>query len=426
MRALDDPDPNIVRAAVKVLAQYKDDTAIPALAGKYATIGEPVLTALAGYGPASKEKVVDAYKPLLSGGEVPIRVNLIGRLVQIDPANAGAALASLVADGDPVVRATAIAFIGELKYEPAADAIAERLRDDPDVAAPALIHIGPAAEAAAAAKLVDSEPKVRLVALSVLKEVATIKTLPAIQTVAKDPNFDVALAAREIWRKLVPGALPPISEALLDLTGEKDFQIRALKALKDLPVDEHQPIVSRRLYQIIDQATEAPLPTLACDALITWADKSTRDKMIDLLKPDADDAKRVHAIRLAVEFKDGRAVRPLCECLAQGRDLLNVMDALEDFGTVCETYLMRLVATGDTSVQSNAFKLLRDIGTRRCYMVLSPLVNNKNTDPETKKRAKETIIAINRRLNTAAANAHKAPPLPKPLPLPTTPAAAQP
>ena len=428
LRALDDQDPATVRAAVKVLATYKDDAAIAPLANKYATVGESVLTALAGYPRTSHDKVAEAYKPLLTNGaDAKTRVNLIGRLVQIDPANAGAALVSLLNDGDPVVRDTAIAFIGDLKYTPAADAIAERLREDPDVAAPALIHIGPPAETAAANKLQDTEPKVRLAALRVLAEVASLKSLPAIQTVAKDANFDVAMAARDVWRKLVPGALPPIEEALLDLTGEKDFQARALKTLKDLPVDEHQPLVARRLFQIIDQPAEAPLPALACDALLVWADKTTRDKMIDLLKPEADDAKRACAIRLAVEAKDPRALRPLCECLAQSRDLANVMDALQDFGTVSETYLMRLVSTGDTSVQTNAFKLLREIGTRRCYMVLTPLANNKNTDADTKKRAKETIIAINRRLNTAAATAHKAPPLPKPVPLPPiNPANAQP
>jgi HEAT repeat protein len=145
--------------------------------------------------------------------------------------------------------------------------------------------------------------------------------------------------------------------------------------------------------------------------------------MIEALKPDgADDAKKVYAIRLAVQFKDPRAVRPLCECLAQGRSLPEVMDALIDFGTLSETYLMRLISQGDSGLQTKAFSLLREVGTRRCFMVITPLLGNKNTDVELKKQARDTIIAINRRLNSAAAR--KAPPMMPARPL--TPVPAQP
>jgi HEAT repeat protein len=141
--------------------------------------------------------------------------------------------------------------------------------------------------------------------------------------------------------------------------------------------------------------------------------------MLAALKPDADDAKRAYAIRLAVEFKDPRAVRPLCECLAAGRDMPEVWDGLREFGTLSETFLMRLVSTGDSGLRVKLFNLLRDVGTRRCFMVIAPLANNKNTDADLKKAAKETIIAINRRLNSAAAR--KAPPMMPARPLPPLP-----
>src|SRR5207248_2291124 len=63
--------------------------------------------------------------------------------------------------------------------------------------------------------------------------------------------------------------------------------------------------------------------------------------------------------------------------------------------------LIRLIVAGDPNAQTNACSLLREIGTRRCFMSLNALANNKNTDPQMRKRAKETMIAINRRLNTA-------------------------
>jgi HEAT repeat protein len=138
--------------------------------------------------------------------------------------------------------------------------------------------------------------------------------------------------------------------------------------------------------------------------------------VIEALKPDSDDAKRALAIRLEGTFKDPRAVRPLCDCLAQGRNVDEVVEALKGYGTLSETYLMRLFATGDPGMRDRLLNLFREIGTRRCFMVISPLVRDKTADPEAKKAARETMIAINRRLNSAAAR--NAPPKMKAVPLP--------
>jgi HEAT repeat protein len=416
IKGLDDKDGAVARRAVKVLGQYQDESAIAPLLAKYTTLGDPVLAALASYRGTSKERVVEAYRSLMSSADTKGRMAIIGKLVDVDPASAAPLLMTFVGDGDLVIRTAAISTLAELKYEPAIPLIVERLRDDPETAGQALIKFGGPVEAAVAARLADSDPKQRLLALRILKEIATPASLTAIKTAAKDADLPVALAARDVWRKLEPGVLPPIDEALMDLDGEKELLIRALTALAKLPVDDHQAIISAKLYAIVMGNGEKPIPSLACDALVVWADAVTRERLIAALKPDAEDGKRAYAIRLAVEFKDPRAVRPLCECLAQGRDMDEVMDALREFGTLSETFLMRLVSTGDSGLRVKLFNLLREVGTRRCFMVIAPLANNKNTEPELKKQAKETIIAINRRLNSTAAR--KAPPMMPPRPLP--------
>jgi HEAT repeat protein len=422
IKGLEDADPQVARSAAALLGQYKEESAIGPLVAKYPTLGDVVVSALAAYGNSSKEKVVEAYKSLMGSGDPKRQLAIMTKLVQADPASAAPMLGAYVADGDLLVRTTAINLLGELKYEPAIPAIVDRLREDSEAATQALLKYGPAAEVATAGKLQDGEPKFRLQALEILKEIATPLSLPAIKAAARDPDMSVALAAREVWRKIEPGALTPIDEALMDLDGDKELLIRSLKALATLPVDEHQTLISRKLYDIVMGNGEKPIPSLACDALAVWADAATRARMIEALKPESDDQKKVYAIRLAVQFKDPRAVRPLCECLAQGRCLPEVMDALIDFGTLSETYLMRLISQGDSSLQTKAFSLLREIGTRRCFMVITPLLGNKNTDVELKKQAKDTIIAINRRLNSAAAR--KAPPMMPARPL--TPVPAQP
>ena len=416
MKGLDDADVEVERRAATLLGQYREESAIAPLVSKYPVLGDVVLAALAQYRSDAKDKVVEAYKGLLNGSETKTRTELLGKLVQIDRGNVGSLLAECVNDGDAQVRATAMELLGEIRYEPAVSAIVERLRDDPEPATKALIKYGPAAQEATAAKLGEGESKARLAVLAILKEIGTAQSLPAIKTSAKDPDLQVALAAREVWRKISPGTLTPIDEAVMDLDGEKDLLVRALKALVTLPVDDHQSVVAPKLFDITMGNGEAPIPALACDALAVWADDATKGRVIEALKPDNDDAKRALAIRLEATFKDPRAVRPLCDCLAQGKDVPEVVEALKEFGTLSETYLMRLFVTGDPEMRARLLNLFREIGTRRCFMVIAPLLRDKTADPEVKKAARETMFAINRRLNSAAAK--KAPPMMRPIPLP--------
>jgi HEAT repeat protein len=416
LKGLDDPDLEVEKRAAALLGQYREESAITPLVSKYPVLGDVVLEALAQYRSDAREKVVEGYKGLLGGAaDGKTRRELLAKLVRNDPGNAGPLLADALNDGDAQVRAAAMELLATTRYEPAVPAIVERLREDPDLAARALIQYGPAAQEATAAKLADTDPKLRLAALGVLKEIATPQTLPAIRAVARDPDAQVALAAREVWRRVSPGTLTPIDEAVMDLDGEKDLLIRALKALPGLPVDDHQPVVAPKLFDITMGNGEAPIPSLACDALAVWADAATRGRVVEALKPDNDDARRALAIRLEQTFKDPRAVRPICDGLAQGKNVPEAVAALKEFGTLSETYLMRLFATGDPQTRARLMDLFREIGTRRCFMVMTPLVRDKTTDADTRKAARETMIAINRRLNTAAAR--NAPPMMKAVPL---------
>lgn len=403
--ALDDTDPAVAQQALKLLAQYKDDAAIDALAKHYATFGTPVLDALGGYDSSSKEKILAAYQSLLTGSDLQTRTKIIELLALSDPPAATKLLMQSLADGDPTIRHLAMARLAEMQYAPAIDAIAQHLSDDAESASTTLIKFGQAAEKAVAAKLADPDLHLRQAALNILKQIGTADSLEAIQAVAKDTDFNLAISAREIWRKIDPGAFPPAEEALYDLDGRKEFVTRALATLKTLAPEDHQKKIAKKLFDLMMSDAEAPIRTAAYEALQTWADAATKDAILAALKGDLDEGKRGYAIKLAVFFKDRRAVKPLCDCLAAGKNLSEVIAALHNFDTAPEEYLMPILLKGDATVQANCFDLLKDIGTRRCFMALNALTKDKNTDEATKKRAKETLIAINRRLNTAEAEA---------------------
>jgi len=400
--AMDDTDPAIALQAVKLLGQYKDDSAIDPLARKYATLGLPVLAALGGYDAASREKVLAAYKSLVGTGMAGERMKAIDAIAGTDSKAATGLLMDQLADGDAEVRRAAMGRLAEMKYAAAIGPIAERLRDDSEAAAKALVKFGPDAEKAVTPKVATGEQPVRLAALGVLKEIGGAQSLEVVKATAKDPESTVATAAREVWRKIEPGTLTPIDEALMDLDGGKEMLTRSLGTLKGLAVDEHQAVVSRKLFEIVMGSGDAPVRASAYEALTNWADATTRDLILASLKSE-DEGKREYAIKLVVHFKDARAVKPLCQCLAEGKNVASVMDALREFDTAPEEFLIPLIPKGEAALQGNCFDLLRDIGTRRCFMALNAVANNKTGDDAIKKRAKETMIAINRRLNTAAA-----------------------
>jgi hypothetical protein len=94
--------------------------------------------------------------------------------------------------------------------------------------------------------------------------------------------------------------------------------------------------------------------------------------------------------------------------LAQSKATPEIMTALTEFGSAPEDQLIKMLAGTDAGLQEKACDLLKEIGTRRCFRALTAIANNKTGDERMKKLAHQTIIDINRRLNTAEAAAARA------------------
>ena len=153
----------------------------------------------------------------------------------------------------------------------------------------------------------DGDPKQRLLVLQILKSIATPSSLAAIKTAAKDADLQVALAAREVWRKLEPDALTPINEAVMDLDGEKgNADPRPGGAGQAAGGRGAGSWCRKSCYDIVMGNGEKPIPDLACNAIGSVGGQGHARAAAGGAQPDADDAKRAYAIRLAVEFKDRR------------------------------------------------------------------------------------------------------------------------
>jgi hypothetical protein len=94
------------------------------------------------------------------------------------------------------VRWHAIETLGRLKDPRAAEAIANRLKEDGLKSEPALREMGPAAEPVVLALLRNPDPEIRRKACNILQEIGGKETLTFMTSARPDPDFGVRVAAQ--------------------------------------------------------------------------------------------------------------------------------------------------------------------------------------------------------------------------------------
>ncbi len=136
-------------------------------------------------------EVVQALEAALGDSDGATRAFAVRALVPWAGKDVSPKLVPLVNDKDREPRHAAIQALAQWKYEPAADAIAERLTDlrDRGTASAALIDIGPGAEKAVTKMLQGSDRLVVREVCKVLGMIGTRASIPALQAVADGPDL---------------------------------------------------------------------------------------------------------------------------------------------------------------------------------------------------------------------------------------------
>jgi HEAT repeat protein len=419
MRGLNDADDDVALIAIRASGRFHDESTIDLLVNKYDRFPDEVLDALAQFGPESAARVNQAYSNMLSSGQPASRVKLIGVLVKRDPEKAPQLLLPLISDGTPEIRVEAMSRLADMKNAAALLAMLDRLSEDAENVTRAVKKYGPTAEAPVLARLVDSatDTQRKVLLLNLLKEIGTTQSLRAVKKLARDPEFPVAVAAREVWRKLAPGEFTELDEALLDLDAERpEFVARALEMLAKMEPNSADPEselrksyedqrarVLRKVYLIVAK-NEGEAASRAIPALIAWSTKQYRDSLFGSIRPEpkvpnplSDPVKRVTAMRVAGATKEPTALMPLVVCLEANTETTTATEAIKQYGSVAEEQVIRLLFRCKPEVQQACCELLKTIGTARCQPALLRIVWLAK-DPGAKQMARETLAAIQERL----------------------------
>jgi hypothetical protein len=288
------------------------------------------------------------------------------------------------------------------------DALAARLAEDPDRVAKLLREKGKPAESAVIPQLKHADARAARAAATVLAEIGTEKSLPALQEAAKSHDSFLAGAAREAIKKLQPDTMDAVAEALLDLEGGDVFRKReALDRLAKTPPDEARREKVATILETLCLGREAfHLGDSLPGAMSTWAGKYTVPRLLPLLDKNAGMHERRLAMDVFAKLKDERTVLPILRWIIY--DTENVTKTLVEMGPVAEPEIVKTLKDPNATARTAAARIAQEIGTIRSVAALKRASLDQR-DPGAAAAARVALDIVNERVRTAKATATTAP-----------------
>lgn len=298
----------------------------------------------------------------------------------------GPPLIKLVNDNDGNVRETAMKTLGALKITDAIDAIVGRVPDgwDQSRAVAALRLMGPAAEKQTIPLLKRND--CRRAVSSLLKDIGTKESLPALQEVAVCGNHFDEQAAREAikslggiasWEPLNSAEIPGVLKSIQSSTpADQSALLRRLGI--GTPAPEWKPQVVAVLNQFA--ASEEPmLRNPAIRGLVHWGAIENL-KMEDLfpLARDRDENIRNKVISELARTKDPRAAEVIATGLEDIFQMRFAAERLKDMGSAAEKAVIPYLTKGNIHNQGTACGILGAIGTRASVEELQRLARDNH------------------------------------------------
>jgi HEAT repeat protein len=224
-------------------------------------------------------------------------------------------------------------------------------------------------------------------AATLLGDIGTEKSVPALQEAAKSGNTFLADAAREAMKKLQPG--DEVTEALLDLETGNVFKKReALQKLAKATPDEAR---REKVAAVLEtQVLGRDLFTLSDDAgpaLANWAGKNTVTRLLPLLDENTSTHQHKVAMEVFAKTKDKRTVFPVVRWILKDTD--NVTKCLIEMGPVAEDEVIKLTKQPEAAARAASARILQEIGTAKSLAALK----RASTDPRDATAAAAARIA---------------------------------
>uniref|UniRef100_UPI000D4F874D HEAT repeat domain-containing protein n=1 Tax=unclassified Variovorax TaxID=663243 RepID=UPI000D4F874D len=402
-----DPAPEVREHAVLAFEHSKPASAIGELIRAFgddsATVRSAVACALGEFETSETPAIVTALVRALSDASADVRESA-ARALRYSSADAVPALVARLADEAAGVRREAAATLGTLQAVEATDALAQRLRTDPDTqvqceAACALGHLG---HAGATAQLIDAFhgatdcAGLRSEIVQALGNTRDFAALPTLCAALQDADAETRESAARGLDTLVDPDVPDSRLALAPLCAAlKDAEAGVREAARSALGSLQDPRALPFLIQAAQDDAEVPLET-ALEAIARIDATAAERLLLDGLADSRADVQRM-AARFLVLAPDAPIPPEVLACLAAPqRDPFARCDLAKALarrgGAQVPPVLIELLRDGSSHVRAAAAQALGERPDPRAMAPLLALLGDE--DEEVRGEAALALAAL--------------------------------
>jgi len=293
-----------------------------------------------------------------------------------------------------------LAAAGEPHIDPFSPAaLVSRLGEEPQEASVLLRRQGASAEAALDEALKNPEPRIAAGAATLLGELATQRSLPALREAAASNDQQVSRPARAALRRLSPKEFDAVAEALLDVQGDSPFvKPKALQVLAGAKPDARRPKIATLLEDMLVSEKAGFDSDAIGKALATWYGENTVNRLLPLLNKRTFGPQRQAIMQVLGATRDKRVALPLMDPWMLDDPDASV-SALIALGQPAEDELVKQKAMwhANARVRISAARILEQIGTAKSVPGLERGAHDMR-DAGAAAAARQALAAVRARL----------------------------
>jgi HEAT repeat protein len=255
---------------------------------------------------------------------------------------------------------------------------------------------------------------VRRAAAELMAEVATAKSIPALQEAAQSRDDDVAKAARAALGRIAPTQFDKTAEALMDLKGSDPWKKEAaFKALASGPADPKRRDEVAKALEDMFSGDRAPFDAENIGrALAVWHGPNTVTRLLPMVLDERGHPWVRKGLVIALAgTQDKRAVKPIMMWMLKEPDM--VVEAISSMGPVAEAEVIARynMAMSDktkegATVRANCVRMLQAVGHTPAAVATLTRAAGDRRDAAGAELAKSALETVKARV------AQKAPPKP--------------
>jgi HEAT repeat protein len=384
LKALEDHDHGVMRAAFDIASRSKDERAIEPLIEALPKLHGDAAQVLRSYGPAAEKALIKALKHT----QPEVRREVCTLLKDMRVKEAATAMIEALDDSDRDVQRRAIEYFQRHKDERAAEALAECLDEHPHEAAQALRLIGAPAEKPILALVKSDSFRQRREAMGILKDIGTKESVAPLRALLmkRGRDHDMAKEVLQAIARRFPREFPAdkpaiweidaITQALSDVQGTDVFRRGdALNELLKAQPNERKEEVIQVIEPLLKDRDRG-VRAKSIEILGVWGGKEQAPTIIKMLD-DEDGGAREASMRTLAKLQDERAIAPICLRLTNFFDRGHASKALKEFGVKAQVEVSKYCVHSDAGVRHEATKLLGQIGDKEAIPALQKLINQK-------------------------------------------------